>query len=226
MKFNEIIIEALDEEIIDEWSTTDAGIKKILVGKGYTFLGKGVDQSAYLEPSTGMVLKIFGTQASSHSTSGAVTHTKDHKMFFVWAQYCMANANNPFLPKFGGFESFIFDNKTYLQIRQEKLTSFKMLGDAIEIIADSDSVSRPSKGSILQATKSEVEQDRWSGKAALQMLQKFEKDLGTQGLELLLKTMSDLVQIARQKQYTWDMHDGNIMMRGKIPVIVDPWVVR
>jgi hypothetical protein len=49
MKPNEIIPEA----IVDEWSTTDSGIIKHLQKQGYELLGRGVDQSAFLEPGTG-----------------------------------------------------------------------------------------------------------------------------------------------------------------------------
>ena len=103
MKIHEFIPEEqLDEAIIDR------KIKEILVNKGYKFLGAGVDQAAYLEPGSGQVLKIFGTQSANGLTSsGKPQFTKGQRMFFFWAKYCMDRQNNPFLPKFYGFESYV-----------------------------------------------------------------------------------------------------------------------
>ena len=40
--------EFIDEENLEEFSTTDKGIRTELEAKGYQYLGKGVDQTAYL----------------------------------------------------------------------------------------------------------------------------------------------------------------------------------
>ena len=113
---------------LTEWSTTDKKIERILKSKGYKKLGAGVDQTAYLEPGTGFVLKIFGTQ-------GGKKFSRDHQMFFVWAQFCMKNSQNPFLPRFDDYESFVLDGDRYLQIRQEILQKTPH-GIALEIMAD------------------------------------------------------------------------------------------
>ena len=47
---------------------------------------------------------------------------------------------------------------------------------------------------------------------------------GEQGTHQLIKTVFTLRKIALQKGYTFDLHAGNYMMRGKTPVITDPWV--
>ena len=121
MKISEIIAES---EVLDEFSYTDHQIKRILQKKGYKFLGAGVDQSAYIEPSTGYVLKIFGSQEGSKGFS------PDHKMFFKWAKFCMKHQDNPFLPRFYGYESFKFEGDMYLQIRTEQLFTDKKLQSA------------------------------------------------------------------------------------------------
>jgi hypothetical protein len=100
-----------------------------LAKKGYKKLGAGVDQTAYLEPGTGYVLKVFGTQ-------GGESFSPDHKMFFDWAKYCMKNSGNPFLPRFGGYDSFVLDGDRYLQIRQEPLQPAGRMGVILEIMAN------------------------------------------------------------------------------------------
>jgi len=85
--------EFIGEQNLEEFSTTDKGIRSELEAKGYQFLGKGVDQTAYLEPSTGLVLKVFGTQGNRQNFSA------DQKMFFAWYDYCSKHSDNPFVAK-------------------------------------------------------------------------------------------------------------------------------
>lgn len=227
MKLNELasnIQRNLEEELIDEWSETHEDIADILTKKGYKLLGSGVDQTAFLEPGTGLVLKIFGTQDASHSKTGKVKHTKDHKMFFEWAKYCMANADNPFLPKFSGFTSFIYDNQTYLQIRQERLTECPSdLGHTIEAVSDNITAVPKQQRTIDKILPGAREHlGRWY-QDDLSTLEKYLRH-PTATSQLLL-TMAELSVISTKKGYVWDLHSGNVMMRGKTPVIVDPWVV-
>jgi hypothetical protein len=206
-------------------SDTPNEIRKVLTKKGYKFLGQGVDQSAYLEPGTDKVLKIFGTQFSSKSEKGKVKHTNDHKMFFTWAKFCMANADNPFLPKFDGFESFIFDNQTFLQIRQERLTKSGKVGKTIEIIGDVLPSAIRFK-EFVKAVKSNDKGKFWHfSNSEMRDIQELFSSLGDEETLLLLKTINALQTIGNRKWYSWDLHNGNVMMRGKTPVIIDPWVI-
>jgi hypothetical protein len=56
-------------------------------------------------------------------------------MFFAWAKYCMKNTDNPFLPRFAGYESFVLDGDRYLQIRQEPLKPLGVVGHVLELLA-------------------------------------------------------------------------------------------
>jgi len=208
-------------QIIDEYTDTDPEIIKYLTGpdKGYKLLGKGVDQTSFLEPGTGQVLKIFGTKYDvAHAPSGKRKNPKfsnDHKMFFTWAKYCNDHKSNPFLPKFSGFESFYWNDHVYLQIRQEYLTEL-----------------RPTWGWNLYNMSTDAEM----GDSFDQMIQKydknkelydhFEKTDGKNGLKLFYKTMGELARISERKGWTFDLNPSNFMMRnnGTI-VILDPWVV-
>jgi len=208
-------------QIIDEYTDTDPEIIKYLThpDRGYKFLGKGSDQTSFLEPRTGQVLKIFGTKDDvALSPSGKRKRpifSKDQKMFFTWANYCNDNSSNPFLPKFYGFESFYWKKHVYLQIRQEHLIDL-----------------RPTWGWKLYNMSTDAEM----GDSFDEMIQKynlnkelydhFEKTSGKDSLKLFYKTMSKLSRIAEGKGWTFDLNPRNFMMRnnGTI-VILDPWIV-
>ena len=119
------------EEFLCEKTIFDKGIEQTLVQKGYKKLGQGSDQMVFLEPGTGFALKIFGTEKAGKSG-----FTKGHNLFFKWANFCMKNSNNPFLPKFNGYKSFVYHGQTYLQIRQELLQPGGLLSNAVSQIGD------------------------------------------------------------------------------------------
>lgn len=197
MKISEIIAES---EVLDEYSDIDHRIKITLKKKGYQFLGAGVDQEAYIEPSTGYVLKIFGTQ------EGSKNFTRDQKMFFKWAKFCMKHQDNPFLPRFYGYESFKFKGDMYLQIRTEQLfTNLKLQQAVSELGAHIENLSwftEKDEKTIMKAVKT------------------------PERMELLKWTLAKLYQKGEKSKYAWDLHAGNIMVRKDgTPVINDPWVL-
>jgi hypothetical protein len=198
---------------LQEFSTTSKKVERILTKKGYKKLGAGVDQTAYLEPGTGLVLKVFGTQ-------GGESFSPDHKMFFTWAKYCMANSKNPFLPKFGGYESFVLDGDRYLQIRQELLKPAGRVGRLLALFSE---VLDDEGSSTLQDAEDYVAE---SYPSYIPDLQKLKKQLGPKGLQLLFSTMLTVYRTSTRRGYTFDLHAGNFMVRSDgTPVIVDPWVV-
>lgn len=198
---------------LTEYSVTDKKIERILAKKGYKKLGAGVDQTAYLEPGTGYVLKVFGTQ-------GGESFSPDHKMFFAWAKYCMKNSNNPFLPRFGGYDSFVLDGDRYLQIRQEPLQPAGRMGVILEIMANAVEDENIAELDEL----SDYVEDYFDEYAA--GYQKLLKQLGPKQMQLMLGTINRLYDIGNQKGWGFDLHAGNFMRRADgTPVIVDPWVV-
>lgn len=207
----------LRESILDEYSDTDQGIIDYLEAKGYELLGQGVDQTAFLEPGTGLVLKIFGTQDTARAPSGENTKPKfseDHMMFFRWAKYCNNHKSNPFLPKFSGFESFYWNGQVYLQIRQEHMVDLER--DTARLCAEMAYyvTTEYSFDDMAQNLSHEV--------AWINLV----NTLGPKGLKVLYKTIVKLDSIANQMGYELDLHEDNFMARAdKMPVIVDPWVV-
>jgi len=198
---------------LQEFSTTSKKVERILKTKGYKKLGAGVDQTAYLEPSTGLVLKVFGTQ-------GGESFSPDHRMFFTWAKYCMKNSKNPFLPKFSGYESFVLDGDRYLQIRQELLKPAGRVGSLLGLFSE---VVDGEENSTLQDAEDYV---AGSYPSYIPDLQKLKNQLGPKGLQLLFSTMQTVFRKGTRRGYTFDLHAGNFMTRSDgTPVIVDPWVM-
>jgi len=196
MRAQEIILKTKQE--LNE-SYVDPDIAKILKKKGYRLLGQGGDVMAFLEPGTGLVLKIFGTDTD---TKG---FTKAQQAFFTWVKYCMAHSTNPFLPQFSGYESFEFKGQTYLQIRQERLYNKNTdLTDYVAMMVDfihgslEDFISSPPPDIV--------------------------KQIGLKNMPLLYNTFKDIEALASKHGYASDIN-GNVMTRANgFPVIVDPWV--
>jgi hypothetical protein len=198
-----------------------------MLKKGYKYLGKGVDQSAYLEPKTGKVLKIFGTQ------EGKEGYSKDQLMFKAFANYCEKNKSNEFLPKFDGWEGFEYGGKKFLQIRMEKLQDLpRQLGFALENLSEEIDHSH-NKAKIVNDIIMHVHELDEDGESPVLLLpdqaaeiEKLMVLLGEKQFRLLLTTMGELSKIAYEDNYRYDLHGGNFMHRNDgIPVIVDPWVI-
>ena len=198
----------IEIEQIDEYSDNHVDITKILRTKGYKKLGQGVDQMAFLEPSTGQVLKIFGTQVNTRG-SGGKTFSRDQKMFFTWAKYCKANKKNPFLPKYSDFTNFVFDDHTYLQIRMERLQEIGKLGRNCATAA-----------LFVERNLNFYDIDHIT---AAYIDKYLKKRLG-KNLDLFIRTIYQVYKMAEDYGWAKDLHHNNFMKRGNTPVIVDPWV--
>lgn len=207
-------------------------LKSHLQKKGYTFLGSGIDQAAFLEPNKKTVLKIFGAgYGTMGHKSDDVKFSIEHQMFATFANYCKKNATNPYLPKIYGWEPFIYEKHTYIQYRTELLKSVtKSLTYAcalvLQFISKLIDRSRKSKKEIIDSIKSqdENEWDYLDGRNYSEGLAILSIHLG-EGIDLFLSTIYDLAKIGKSKGYDLDLHGGNFMINSKGDiVIVDPWV--
>ena len=200
MRANEILREA----------GTDPGIDQALRQKGYKRLGKGTDQNVYLEPGTGLILKIF---RSSPSGQGSDQITPGQKTFKAFADYCMARPNNEFLPDFNGWETFKFNGYIYLQIRMERLFEFSGAGqgywaDFLEDLASQARFSNnPHTKELFIDTweYNDDDNDNDTGSVMFSML-------GTEGFNQLWDTIYELSKLADQGGFKVDLHAGNFMM--------------
>ena len=211
MKINEITI-AEDTEI-------DPGIRRALSKKGYKFLGKGADQAAYLEPSTGQVLKIFGTEEGLKPGS----LSPEQKMAVHWIDYCKKHKNNPFLPRFSGWETFEFNDHNYLMIRMERLgklpSNWPLALDRLSRKVYNEFGTPPIGGHA--ARQKHAGQ---AGTAELKAEDELIVYLGQEMYDLLWDTCEDIAREGIKQGYRYDLHGFNFMMRSDgTLVIADPW---
>lgn len=217
-------------EFLTEAYISDAIIQR-LQSKGYKKLGKGADQVVFLEPGTGLILKIFGT---SRGKSGSATElTNAQKSFKTFYDLSQADPNNEFLPQIMGYEPFMWGGKPYLQIRMERLFEFK--GASVknwnEVLAD-----------MAEAIEANMKfEDFWSEATKpvsknipvwLQIrrmtrqetMQQVIMHVGQDGLKKLWNTVTMLKKVAKKNGYRLDLHQGNFMLGSDgTPVISDPF---
>lgn len=211
------------DEIINEWSKMSGNIRGVMEKKGYTFLGQGVDQAAYEAPDGG-VLKIFGAQFGTRPGS----LSKDQEMAVAWINFCQANSDNPFLPKFGGWETFTWNNRNYLQIKMERLGKFPLnwdenLGEIADIAA------RWPKGDQAfdrwEISVGNSEEKKYGEHGPSDAASELAIHLGLENIKLLFSTLASIISMAKSKGWLFDLHSGNWMIRNDgFPVIVDPVV--
>ena len=186
-------------------------IQPILVKKGYTFLGKGQDQDAYLAPD-GTVLKIFGYGPGGELSQG-------QQSFKDFADYCMAKPNNPFLPQFGGWEPFDFEGKRYLQINCERM--FDLSKSGLILVG-----SRLGQlASLIQSNGADRGVNKFLRRHKDQETGKLVSLVGgRQQFLLLAKTIEQLDKLADQKGYRLDLHGGNFMIGSDGEIVInDPF---
>ena len=207
MKIYDIITEG--KQVLGEFSLMDSDIRKILEKKGYQALGAGVDQEAWLAPDGQTVLKIFGTQENTKNLSA------DQKMFVKWAKFCQQNSDNPFLPKYSGWETFKHKGELYLQIRTELLKPSGVLGEAIAKL-----------GMALDSNVVDYFNIATHPKTA-ENYKIVSRHVGEQNVPLLLNTLLELIHKTKIKtKYNWDLGGHNIMLRPNgQPVLNDPYTL-
>jgi len=214
------------EILLEFGSVFDPRITTDLKKKGYKFLKKGADQQAWLEPGTGLILKIFGTTLNNQ---GYGRLSKAQQSFKDFADYCQKHKDNPFLPNFLGWETFYRGGETYLQIRMERLFPFpnKYWGEWLEEMANA-AWNYPNPMTWYAAEMSgQDEGDYVPGTAFSEALPELLSHLGEDGFKLLWKTIRDLEKIADRKGYGLDLHSKNFMLGSDGHIVIsDPFFAR
>lgn len=197
-----------------------SGISDILKKKGYTKLGAGEDQLVFLEPGSGMVLKIFGTNKSSNAGSDELTFPQ--KTFVAFANYCTKNPNNEFLPFFSGWETFDFEDKKYLQIRCERLfpgyiTYARIFSLLSNIAEEAESYANGANEYIESMLN-----DDWHDSSTLGQL--FTMIGDEEGFKLFWKTINELGKIADSNGFGMDLYADNFMLGSDGHIVIsDPF---
>ena len=199
------------QEFITEMAgKVHGGIRKVLKEKGYKYLGGGLDKQAWLEPSTGQVLLIFGYRKGYEKE-----FSPDQRMFIDWINYCNQNKNNPHLPRFSGFESFQFQGKNYIQARMEPLQELDK--DEKDIVKRIDDVIyKPFNQAMIELAKL--------------IGHKNTEDIinylgGKKSAEKLMKTVYTVTRFGERLGFNMDLHGGNYMKRPDGTFVVnDPFI--
>jgi hypothetical protein len=200
------------------------GVRKALIDQGYKYLGSGIDKQAYLEPSTGQTLIIFGYRKNIDDFS------PDQRMFIDWMNYCNTNKSNPHLPKFSGFESFQFHGKNYIQARMEAL---KNLPEEVGMLVKQidDVVDTMKKQNFKKQVKTISDYATFdSADAGENIYYEIEDVLdylgGEQAAMDLLQTVYQVKKFGLKHGFSIDLHSGNYMMREDGTIVVnDPFVI-
>jgi hypothetical protein len=215
----------LTKEIIRE-ATIDPDIKDILFGKGYKLLGDGADQQAWLAPD-GTVLKIFG-----YGTTYKGQLSIGQQSFIDYANYCKQNPNNPFLLQILGYKKFRFKNKTYLQIRTERLFPFNKIKEVAYLLAElvvyiqDFGLNRGYKNFIKKYSDHQNLEIDWQKENAKNFGILVSLVGGEKEFKLLAKTISELNQIANMEGYILDLHAYNFLLGSDGEIVInDPFHV-
>lgn len=220
-------------ELIAESEISD-DLAPYLKSKGYQRLGeKGADAQAFLEPGTGLVLKIFGTRTGSGAKPGELT--RDQLIFTKYVDYCHARPNNPFLPQFSQWERFRFLDEFYLMIRVERLFPYHNIywGHFLENMADQakhrndKAIKEKFIETIMRYDWNRTGSDDWDEEAdspyqnfGVEML----SHLGMKKFNILWDTIHDLATIARNGGFRLDLHEANFMLGSDGEIVInDPF---
>ena len=202
--------------------TIASGIKQRLKNKGYKELGHGQDQLVFLEPISGMILKIFGTNSSQNGSAGSGGLTFPQQTFKAFADYCAAHPDNEFLPYFSGWETFEFEGQRYLQIRCERLfpgTKYRSLFSMLESISNDAKSKRKGAKAYLSGM---LDNNSWYDDEKVGTL--ITMLGGDEGFYKFWETLWQLGRIARQGGFQLDLHDENFMLGSDGTIVIsDPF---
>lgn len=205
-------------------------MKEQLEASGYKYAGQGAEHSVWIGPD-GYVYKIMPpryirSEVAQELQYGNVSPkriylTHSQRSFLDWVDYCRARPNNPFLPYYDDWQTYVmpYTRKihgkrikryyVYIQCRTERLfplpTEWSMNNLSLRI-TDGESIE-----DIINDPMSAVE---------------ILSHIGEDGFRLLYHTIQEIEELANSKGYRLDLHGDNFMVGedGQI-VINDPFFI-
>lgn len=214
-------------DLLTEDAIVPYTLKKAMIKKGYKRLGGGMDAMAFLEPGTGLVLKIIGSRLGPDGDSPFKGIPKAHTGFIAFATFCQRNPNNPFLPQFSGWETFEFEGRSYIQVRMERLFPLRKTGwgEALETMADHIGQG-PNGAASKEAVEDFIEEYITAPKNHSYYGSSFEElgsYLGIDGLTLLWNTIIKLIK-NKPSGMNLDLHGSNFMLGSDGHIVIsDPY---
>ena len=205
----------------------DSDASKQIIAKlkqlGYKLLGSGVDATVWTKDDGSGVIKIL--MPSDYSSADDA--------FLLFYKFCQTH-KSLFLPRFvdiGGAHHTVFelDGEQYRQIAMEKLSplpSGSFMEKMVWALSDLASVPFMKWTNIKQqASSDEFWQDFPTvGDHATEVTQQLADPQVEKQYAALFSIMQQLWQVGQQHGYGWDLHIENVMVRGTIPVIIDPYL--
>jgi hypothetical protein len=164
---------------------------------GFLFVAKG--DAACVFRKGNEVFKVYGIDVNGHAPA------PDQQMILLFVAYCKKHSNNLYLPKFGNVR-YIDKEKKFLEVQTEILTPGGKLSKAL------------SDYYMYNGWPSEQKY----ADAAYDIISKIMSD---DELKEFINTIHHLLRVGGRKIYNGDINEKNIMMRGKTPVINDPWTL-
>ena len=213
------------ETCIQEYDAGSESSKQItakLKQLGYKMLGSGQDATVWTKDA-GSVIKILMPTYDQELSDSA---------FLVFYEFCQKH-KSPFLPKFiniGGaaHTAFELNGKQYRQISMEKLATLPsggLMEKMVWALSDLSSVPFIKWQNVKQQLASA---DFWKdfpnpGNHTEEVTQALDNPQLEKQYASLFTVMQQLYQTGRQHGLGWDLHTENVMARGNIPVITDPY---
>jgi hypothetical protein len=208
----------LSKEFITEGSAISPFLVQDMKRKGYTLMGKGQDMQAWLEPRTGFIVKIFG--------SNLYGDNRAQQSFKHFATYCMRHKDNPFLPNIIEWKPFTFQEEDYLLIKMERLFPLKgqflAWGEALEMMSEAAEHDGSARGKqkFLDEFMSKNGASEYENNEVAEII----THIGQEGFDHLWKALADLAKIATQYRYIYDLHAKNFMLGSDGHIVIsDPF---
>lgn len=177
---------------------------------GYAFVGSG--DAAHVFKKGNSVFKVYGPGVIWTTKGTELTGDNDDQILALdYYAFCKKNESNPYLPKFKGYR-YLDAEKSHLEIECEILAPGGQLSRAVaELLQE------------LRSFDETVESFKENNPEAYNLIN---SKIGPNGIELLSRTWSEIMEIGNENGYsTYDMNFENILVRGGIPVINDPWTL-
>lgn len=227
MKISEITLTKQMKHIADksgdyvDWLERRAApdmLKHLFKSYGWHLLGTGAEGTVAEHPQKAYVLKVF----------------QDNSYYQYFVEFVKQHAHNPHVPRFGRYVRKV-PGSPFLYVRMEKLTSVdfqvirrKYLNYLLDMKALGAQVGIRTLGHQLDMEMDEflhsrgISQDDFMNAATRKdIMKKTTQPMPTDSWGELIIAM--LESSKHLNLASWDMHEGNFMMRHNTLVIVDPW---
>lgn len=221
MKATEFISEELLDELASESHRTK--IQGHLKKNGYKKMGEGAGAMVYSKDAGSVIKIIFPVRISDMDTETEIWKT--------YYNICQFNTS-PHLAKFvniGGkhYETFVLDGEEFTMIAMEKLRKIPegTIEEAMVWLISDKVVARTSWAQTIDVILYPETWKYFDGYDTEDLLGYIANNVDLIESEWgpYFEVCEKLFNIGEQKGFFWDLHTENVMLRGNVPVIIDPW---